>query len=118
MRRSLAASMLLALPVVALAAVPAQAAPGHGATITKGKSDGGFCFQSLVGYNTTTDFVSVITPSGNVTLTCHFDDIAYSGKKALKLTDFSCSTYAGGTTDTSLVVTPSGNGTLVCKIKK
>lgn len=118
MRRAALVGALIALPLAALA-TPAQAANGHGASISKGK-DGtsGTCFQALRGFTETRDFVSVTTPSGNTTLTCHFTDVANPPDKTLKFDGFSCSTFAGSTTDTSFVVTPSGNGTLVCQIKK
>jgi hypothetical protein len=61
---------------------------------------------------------SVISSSGNSTLTCHF---TYKGaglpSKALKANKFLCGTYAGTTTDSKLVITPSGKITMTCHIK-
>jgi hypothetical protein len=61
---------------------------------------------------------SVVSASGNSTLTCHF---TYKGAglptKALKVNKFLCGTHAGTTNDSKLVITPSGKITLTCHIK-
>lgn len=108
-----------ALAAAALVATPAQATTHNGAQIIRGDENapGTTCFEALFGFATTLDFIQVNSPSGNVTLTCHFKDVAYPTKKAIKSHNFSCNAFGQITYDTSFVLTPSGQGTLVCKIK-
>jgi hypothetical protein len=122
MRRVVLAGALIALPLAALA-TPAQAADGHGATVTLGKDgNADTCFENLSDFDEdTTDFVVVTTPSGVTTLTCHFKD-AFPPTTTLKVHGFGCvirvdSTFVA-TFDTSFVLTQSGKGTLVCTIKR
>jgi len=116
MLRKIAAAAVLALPLMALA-TPAQAAPGGGATITRGEEGGIECVQIEFGFASTTNYIDVAAPGGVETLTCHFSDIDYPTMKAQKTTGFPCSTVFGFTTDSSFVITPSGKGTLVCRVK-
>jgi hypothetical protein len=66
----------------------------------------------------TTNTHSVISSSGNSTLTCHF---TYKGTglptSALQIRKFTCGTYAGITTDSKVVISPSGKITMTCHVK-
>ena len=116
MRRKLVATAVLALPLLTLAG-PAEAAPGGGATITRGEESGIYCAELEFGYAVTTDFVDISGPGGVETLICQFTGIDYPTPTSLRSAGFPCGTAFGFTTDSSFVITPSGEGTLVCRVK-
>jgi hypothetical protein len=61
---------------------------------------------------------SVITPSGNTKVICHFDIPAgLSPRKATHAKNFLCNTFLGVTSDSSMVANPGGKATLTCSIK-
>ena len=79
--------------------------PGGGATIIQDQ----LCVLTWSGgFATTTDTQSVITPSGNTALICHFDIPDVVLDKAERDAGFFCSTNLGLTTDSMYVVSPSG----------
>lgn len=113
--RALRLSLVIGIAAVALLATSAivQADPGNGATVERDFE----CFVSLppAPAATTFDTHSVITPSGNTILTCHFDSTNPTGK-ALHFEGFVCNTFLGTTTDSKYTLSASGQGTLTCKI--
>jgi len=116
MRRTLAAAAL-ALPLIALSG-EAQAAPGGGATITRGEEGGLGCLQSVLGESFTTDYLEIATPGGVTTVRCRFDNVEdFSTTKAERATGFPCITALGRSVYSSFVVTPSGKGTLICRVR-
>jgi hypothetical protein len=108
---------LLALILIGLLALPHLAFAKS--TVTKGfdckllARDSGFPV-TLVSNKTH----SVISSSGNSTLTCRF---SYSGEglptKALKIKNFPCGTYAGMTNNSKVVISPGGQITMTCQVK-
>jgi len=65
----------------------------------------------------TNESLSVATPSGNTTLTCHFDIPAgEEPAKALRNSGFDCGTGLGLTTNSRSVATPGGKALLRCQI--
>lgn len=62
----------------------------------------------------TSDWVEVVTPTGDVVLTCHFQGVGIGATTAVTFENFMCDTSGGTTIDTRYTVTPSGRGTLVC----
>jgi hypothetical protein len=62
----------------------------------------------------TQDAQSVITPTGNTVLTCHFEGPPIQETVVLK--GFECGTNIGLTRDSQLVYTKSGKATLTCHI--
>lgn len=63
----------------------------------------------------TYDAMAVETPSGGVTVQCHFDiPKQYAPKKTMK-TGTSCRTRAGETMDGKIVLSPGGRGKLTCQ---
>jgi hypothetical protein len=66
----------------------------------------------------TTKTHSVVTPSGNSTLKCHFK---YTGEglpdKAVIRRNFDCGTYAGVADKSQVVISPSGKITMTCQVK-
>jgi len=58
---------------------------------------------------------AVITPSGNTTLTCHFEGPPVA--ETVNQNDFLCNTFLGLTTNSHFVYTKSGQGTLTCQVK-
>jgi hypothetical protein len=97
---------------VAAAAATAPADPGNGAVVINDL--GCFVFLPPVS-GTTTDSHTVVTPSGNTVLICHFD-LANPTGQALVFENFGCSTLIGGTNDSKFVLSASGKGTLTCHI--
>jgi len=96
----------------AVAAVPAGADPGNGAVVVNDLA----CFVFLPPViGSTTDSHTVVTPSGNTVLICHFDLVNPTGE-ALVFDNFLCGTLIGGTTDSKFVLSASGQGTLTCHI--
>jgi hypothetical protein len=97
---------------IATTAASSSADPGNGATVVNGL----FCFVFLPPVSgTTTDSHTVVTPSGNTVVVCHFDIPNPTGK-ALVFKDFGCATLIGGTTDSQFVLSAGGQGTLTCHI--
>ena len=81
------------------------------------------CFLSpsdsglAVGLFSTEKTHSVITPSGNTSLVCHFKiPSGFELSRAIVNSGFGCGTFLGFTTDSRSVVNPGGNATLTCKI--
>jgi hypothetical protein len=64
----------------------------------------------------TSDWVEVVTPTGDVVLICHFQGVGIGAATAVTFENFMCDTAGGTTIDTRYTVTPSGTGTLVCKL--
>jgi hypothetical protein len=65
----------------------------------------------------TNDIHSVVTPSGNIVLKCHFDIPAGAEPaKAVNISGFPCGTGYGLTTDSKSVSTPGGKVRLTCQI--
>lgn len=117
MRRLLGAA-LLTIPLAVSAAVPAQGDPSAGAIIVKGANGGGTCTISAVWPpGETTDFINLLTPSGDVLLICRFSGLTSAGRVTQRIHIPLCSTYLG-LTEGTFVWTPSGHGTLKCLIKK
>ena len=112
----------VAAALVAAAASPASAA-GPGITVIKNVS----CFapSSIAGVDlTTSDTTTVVTPSGKLRLTCHFNYPA--GQEPLRTLDaagFLCAIFTGNdqlpppeTVDTRYHASRGGSGTLTCVI--
>ncbi|MFJ5695967.1 hypothetical protein ACIP9X_19235 [Arthrobacter sp. NPDC093125] len=95
------------------AANAAAAEPNQGAFVIKDQScagpnpNGGFLF--------TNDTHIVVTPSGNIKLTCHFD--GPPAKETVNRRGFLCFALKKPTYDSHFVYTKSGQGTLTCHIK-
>jgi hypothetical protein len=109
-------TLAVAICVVGIAAVGAKASAdpgnGNGATVINGLS----CFVFLPPVSgTTTDTHTVVTPSGNTVVICHFDIVNPTGM-AIVDTGFGCSTLIGTTNDSKFVLSASGEGTLTCHI--
>ncbi len=87
--------------LVCLSGVLATADPGGGATVITEfgcvivPADWSVSFALF-----TTDSHSVVTPSGNSKLTCHFEiPDGEAPDRAVRFKDFNCSTFAGLTTN-------------------
>jgi hypothetical protein len=93
-------------------ALPAGASTGHGAVVAKGAP----CLIPVPGEpaGITTDSHSVVTPAGNVTLTCHTSG-PKRGATFTGRVDEICFT-PGGVTSGHLVATRSGRINLSCHI--
>lgn len=102
---------------VALLTTPAMA-DNNAATVNKDLSCGGFVPGSIPTVSLfTTEGHSVVTSSGNTSLTCHFDIPAgQEPSKATHAEGFLCGTFLGVTTDSRMVATPGGTATLTCVI--
>jgi hypothetical protein len=60
---------------------------------------------------------SVVTPSGNATITCHFQlPAGYEPSSTVVNGGFLCLTFGGGTFATRSVATPGGSVTMTCQI--
>ena len=126
LRRSLLSTAAsVALGIGALVAVPvaADAAP---AVVLQGSEDGASCGSGLFGsYVTAGDkLINVSHPdsSGNIQLTCQFEDSGVYPKSAQQLEGFACLVYVRAgqlvlTYDSKAVLSPSGRQTLRCTVK-
>lgn len=112
--RRLAILSAVVVALVCLSGVLVTADPGGGAAVIKD----GLCNLGWGGVPSTDDLQAVMTPSGNVKLTCHFTfDPALAPPKAVKDVGFGCNTPWGPTTNSQRIVTPGGTALLVCMIK-
>jgi hypothetical protein len=60
---------------------------------------------------------SVVTPSGNTLLSCHFDiPPGYRPAETMRHSGFLCDTFAGVTTNSTAVTTKGGKVHLTCQI--
>jgi hypothetical protein len=108
---------LLALILIGLLALPhavfAESTVTQGFNCRLAATDSGLPVTLM-----TTKTHSVISSSGNSTVTCQF---TYTGtglpNKALKVTKFNCGTYVGITTDSKVVISPSGQIKMTCHVK-
>jgi hypothetical protein len=107
------ASVALVFVAISLGLRPAEA-QDEGAVVIKEFS----CFASLPPappLSTNEKTQSVITPSGNTKLTCHFEGPPIEETTVQK--DFLCPTFLGTpTTESHFVYTKGGQGTLTCRI--
>lgn len=108
--------------LVCLSGVFVVAAPGGGAVVIKefGCSLPAWASGGPVNLWTNDKTHDVLTPSGNIKLTCHFkfDPVAAGGPaKAIKAGGYLCNTHWGLTTNSQSIVTPGGTALLVCMIK-
>lgn len=113
---------LLALAVAVIcsvAVVPSAVQATNGATVITEFGCGLIAADSGLPINlSTTDSHVVNTPSGNTTLTCHFDiPEAYWPTQTMRNSGFSCNTSFGPTTNTFAVVSTDGSALLRCQIK-
>ena len=103
----------LVLVAIGVGSRPAAAqGQGEGATVI---SEGGCgLLEPGVPHLFTTDLHSVITPSGNTMLICHFEGPPIPETVVGK--GFPCGTFFGGTTESRFVYTKSGKVTEMCRI--
>ncbi|MBN1565172.1 MAG: hypothetical protein JXA10_15110 [Anaerolineae bacterium] len=106
-------------------AIPTQADDDGGeevgAVVIEGKTCWGFVpkpngLPRLGPWIKTTDSQQVMTPSGNIKLTCHFTHTQII-EKATKSSGFACNTAWGTTYDTKIVATPDGYVNMTCVVK-
>jgi hypothetical protein len=108
---AVAALAFVAIMAISIGVSPAQAQE-KGAVVTKE----GFCWADLppAPYVETNEIQQVITPSGVLQLTCHFEgppiDETYTTE------NFRCQTDAGLATESRFVYTKSGRGLLICRV--
>jgi hypothetical protein len=108
---AVAALVFVAIMAISVGVSPAQSQE-EGAVVTKE----GFCWAYLppAPYVETNEIQQVITPSGVLVLTCHFEgppiDETYTTE------NFVCTTDAGPTTESRFVYTKSGRGLLTCRV--
>lgn len=120
-RAVLAIVSLFSMPIIPMEAAHAQS--DNAAQITKDFGCYGFVPTSDGGFG---DFIysgeptrSVVTSSGNTTLTCHFNIPAgEQPSSATQAQGFYCGTFLGVTNDTRMVATPGGTATLTCQINR
>ncbi len=109
------AVLILALAVTVFGVTTAWA---DGAIITKDFN----CFVTPAAWSgpitlITSDSHSTVTPRGNTVLHCNFDiPGGFEPDRAVRINDFTCSTFAGFTTKTHSVSSPGGNVKLTCHI--
>jgi hypothetical protein len=104
-------AVTLIFVAISLGSGPA-AAQQRGATVIKE----GTCILNEPGVPVlfTEDLHSVITPSGNTKLTCHFEGPRIP--KTVVGRGFLCQTFLGLTRESHFVYTKSGNATLTCRV--
>ncbi len=109
---SMAALMVAMMVASALSAVAQSQGQGEGAFVIK---EGGCSLvEPEVPFVFTENLHSVITPSGNTKLTCHFEGPPI--QKTVVGKGFLCGTFLGLTTQSHFVYNKSGNATLTCLI--
>ena len=109
---AMAALMAAMMVASALSAVAQSQGQGEGATVIK---EGGCSLvEPGVPFVFTEDIHSVIMPSGNTKLTCHFEGPPI--RKTMVGKGFLCGTFLGLTTQSHFVYNKSGNATLTCHI--
>jgi len=109
-------AFLVPLGLLGVAVAPIKAE--NGATVIQEFG----CFLSSsdsglpISLSTNAKTQSVITPSGNTKLTCHFDiPDSYRPNRAIKNEGFPCGTFLGTTTNSMSVVNPGGKAQLTCQ---
>ena len=104
-------AIALVFVALSLSSNPATAQE-RGATVIK---EGGCALvEPGVPFVFTENLHSVITPSGNTKLTCHFE--APPITETVVRRNFLCGTFLGLTTKSHFVYTKSGNAKLTCRI--
>lgn len=105
-------SLGIVATVSVLTASAVSATGGQGAVVLKGATCN--LVQPPLPILTTTRSHSVVTPSGNSNLSCHFQTTRQAQTRSAN--EIPCFTAIGQTTEARAVVTKSGRGMLSCKL--